>query len=298
MKWINQYLPSWRVAQDDLKCIAVDGARCDYRPIPIHELKLTPLMRARINRYRKNPLKVSVPDVTKKLGVIVPYRHRAAHLKVFPSRLHEFLQKQAIAHEIIVVEQSDDGQPFNSGKLKNVGAKLLFDRVDYLCFHDIDMLPEISSYAFVNHPTLAATSIAQFDVHKCHSTYFSGAILFSKEDWLTANGFSNDYWHWGCEDDDLFLRCLLSGLTPVAYSNGRYDSLPHEKSITQTPDGQYHHEASIKARLQMQYKKNQLHYKKMRRGLIAFKEEGFNTLQFEVLAEVACEHYQKVIVKI
>ena len=38
-------------------------------------------------------------------------------------------------------------------------------------------------------------------------------ILFSKEQVEKTNGYSNDYWDWGMEDDDLFWRCVLEGYT-------------------------------------------------------------------------------------
>ena len=36
-------------------------------------------------------------------------------------------------------------------------------------------------------------------------------VLFNKEQVEKTNGYSNDYWDWGMEDDDLFWRCYLEG---------------------------------------------------------------------------------------
>ena len=36
--------------------------------------------------------------------------------------------------------------------------------------------------------------------------------MFTKEDFKTINGFSNEYWGWGFEDDDLLIRCIESDL--------------------------------------------------------------------------------------
>jgi hypothetical protein len=36
--------------------------------------------------------------------------------------------------------------------------------------------------------------------------------MFTKEDFKTINGFSNEYWGWGFEDDDLLIRCIESNL--------------------------------------------------------------------------------------
>ena len=41
--------------------------------------------------------------------------------------------------------------------------------------------------------------------------------LFSKEQVEKTNGYSNDYWDWGMEDDDLFWRCVLEGYQDDSY---------------------------------------------------------------------------------
>ena len=38
---------------------------------------------------------------------------------------------------------------------------------------------------------------------------------FFKEQVEKTNGYSNDYWDWGMEDDDLFWRCYLEGYCDV-----------------------------------------------------------------------------------
>ena len=40
--------------------------------------------------------------------------------------------------------------------------------------------------------------------------------FFNKEQVEKTNGYSNDYWDWGMEDDDLFWRCYLEGYANVS----------------------------------------------------------------------------------
>ena len=47
--------------------------------------------------------------------------------------------------------------------------------------------------------------------------YFGGAVVFSKDQVYDTNGYSNNYWDWGMEDDDLFWRCHLEGYSNTTY---------------------------------------------------------------------------------
>ena len=154
-----------------------------------------------------------------KLGVCVPYRNREAHLKEFIPTIGEYLESQGIEYGIYLGHQCDE-HLFNRGAMKNVAAKHAFeDGCDYIVWHDIDMIPEEGcDYSFPKeHPIHIATSISQMDYKLKYQEYFGGAVLFSKEQVEATNGYSNDYWDWGMEDDDLFWRCVLEG-----YANDSY----------------------------------------------------------------------------
>jgi hypothetical protein len=144
--------------------------------------------------------------VSKKLGVIVPYRNRYNHLKQFLDYLPKYLSNNKYDYVIIVVNQ-DNGTAFNRGMLCNIGfekAKKL--NCDYVVFHDVDMLPIKVDYSYSEFPVHLATDNLPFE------SYFGGITLFSVEDFETINGFSNMYWGWGFEDDDLRYRCIQKNI--------------------------------------------------------------------------------------
>ena len=146
-----------------------------------------------------------------KLGVCVPYRNREAHLKEFVPRVGKYLEEQGIEYCMYFGHQTDD-KLFNRGAMKNIAAEQAFkDGCDYIVWHDIDMVPEEGcDYSFPkDNPRHIATQISQMNYELKYEEYFGGAILFSKEQVLKTNGYSNDYWDWGMEDDDLFWRCVL-----------------------------------------------------------------------------------------
>uniref|UniRef100_A0A183BID0 tRNA-uridine aminocarboxypropyltransferase n=1 Tax=Globodera pallida TaxID=36090 RepID=A0A183BID0_GLOPA len=75
-----------------------------------------------------------------RVAIIVPYRDRETHLRIFLHNLHFLLTKQQLDYAIFVVEQTNN-QTFNRGKLMNVGfveASLLYDWQCFI-FHDVDL---------------------------------------------------------------------------------------------------------------------------------------------------------------
>ena len=144
-----------------------------------------------------------------KIGIVVPYRNRRAHLNQFIPSISAHLIKQEIPYEIIVVEQADE-KPFNRGKLLNIGvekAKKL--GCTYIALHDVDMLPIDADYSYVNRPTHLATNFVSDEGERrvIFDSYFGGVTLFPIMDYYKINGYSNEYWGWGYEDDDLLFRC-------------------------------------------------------------------------------------------
>lgn len=164
-----------------------------------------------------------------RLSIIVPYRDREEHLGKFIPYMESTDFLSGIDYEILIVEQDD--KPFNRGKLLNVGA-IESPKASYYCFHDVDMLPVLSDYSYVEVPTHLAAEAEQFGYKLPYPGYFGGVTLFDKHNFIKANGYSNDYWGWGAEDDDVMYRCLVRGISP-ARKNGRYRSLNHSREIKQ-----------------------------------------------------------------
>lgn len=168
--------------------------------------------------------------MSEKLAIIVPYRDREDHLKKFIPSIESCDFLEGIDYEILIVEQ-EEGKPFNRGKLLNVGA-IQSHTASYYCFHDVDMLPLISDYSYVSNPTHLAGEAEQFGFKLPYQGYFGGVTLFDKHSFIKVNGYSNDYWGWGAEDDDVMFRCVAREVK-ASRKNGRYRSLSHERNITQ-----------------------------------------------------------------
>lgn len=153
-----------------------------------------------------------------KLGIIIPFRDRYTHLETFTNYMKSYLTD--IDFEIIVIEQNYES-PFNRGKLLNIGAKYCIDNgFNYICFHDVDMLPVSADYSKPEFPT---SLISKFEDSKdeIFFNYFGGVTIFNIEDFIKINGYSNEYWGWGFEDTDLFNRVIKSGLKCEVITMGK-----------------------------------------------------------------------------
>eukprot|EP00112_Aurelia_sp_Birch-Aquarium-sp1_P021908 Seg60.4 transcript_id=Seg60.4/GoldUCD/mRNA.D3Y31 product="Beta-1 4-N-acetylgalactosaminyltransferase bre-4" protein_id=Seg60.4/GoldUCD/D3Y31 len=166
------------------------------------------------------------------LAVVIPYRNRETHLGMFLRHMHKLLKTQMIKYRIFVIEQDDDHE-FNRGKLLNVGFKEALKKHQFSCFvfHDIDLLPEDSrnDYACPGSPRHMSVAIDKFNYELIYDELFGGIEMFRREDFDQVNGFSNSFWGWGAEDDNLYYRIKTNGmnLSRPSMVTGRYKMLKH-----------------------------------------------------------------------
>jgi hypothetical protein len=78
-----------------------------------------------------------------RLALIICYRNRETHLKLFLDNIHSFLKKQQLDYTIFIVNQHGREQ-FNRAALFNVGYIEAMKLYSFNCFifHDVDLLPE------------------------------------------------------------------------------------------------------------------------------------------------------------
>ncbi len=174
----------------------------------------------------------------KKLSIIVPYRDRQVHLRRFSKHILKYFTHDKLDRDIpfaVTVVEQEEGLPFNIGAVRNVGFDLSRD-FDYHCFHDVDFLPIWTDHRYATAPTRLLWFGAEVrpiepggDIGAFHvrETYFSGVIMFNRQDFETVNGYSNDFWGWGSEDDDMRTRCQLEDLK-IECRDGYYQSLEHK----------------------------------------------------------------------
>ena len=149
--------------------------------------------------------------------------------------MHSFLPEQDIDYTIVVVEQYDDLK-FNRGKLFNAGYVETLKRNSKICcfiFHDVDLLPENQNhiYACSRSPRHMCVSVNTLRYNLMYRDLFGGVIAIRRDHFKLVNGFSNSYWGWGGEDDDMFVRITESNLNITRWEPdlSRYFMLSHKK---------------------------------------------------------------------
>lgn len=172
--------------------------------------------------------------IEKKVAIITPFRCRGEHLLLFLQHMHPFLKRQQLDYTIFVIEQDGEG-PFNRALLMNVGFKEALKIRDFDCFifHDIDLLPEDDRnlYTCPEQPRHMSVAVDKFRYRLPYKEIFGGVSAISKEHFQLLNGFSNSFWGWGGEDDDMANRIKHHHLFISRYPSNvaRYTMLTHKK---------------------------------------------------------------------
>jgi len=165
-----------------------------------------------------------------RIAVIVPFRdlhaaqQRTSHRRAFVPFMLRYLSECKLKDfTVMLVEQSDDGRKFNRGKLLNIGFDLLKDSHDAFIFHDVDLLPgdDLRDSYSVIPATGKPIHIARcWGRYSNNPKYFGGIVSFCRGDFERLNGYPNNFWGWGGEDDELYNRLKQCGLSFVSPPTG------------------------------------------------------------------------------
>lgn len=164
---------------------------------------------------------------TVKVAILIPYRKRPQQLSLFLNHMIPVFQRQLLSFRIFIVEQVGT-VTFNKGAIYNIGfhETLAFGDFDCYIFHDVDLLAEndLNYYGCPTSPRHMSVAIDKFFYKLPYPNIFGGVQAFTKKDYILTNGYSNQYWGWGGEDDSLYNRITASGLllTRPSFVIGRY----------------------------------------------------------------------------
>jgi xylosylprotein 4-beta-galactosyltransferase len=166
-----------------------------------------------------------------RLAVLVPYRSKQKevnlhHVATLCERLSSHLRWRRVQHQIFIINQVDSA-PFNRGALVNAAVATLRGlsrsstkgprrSFDYLAIHDFDRYPVWRNDTACMDAASNYYAFPSKNPRALNPSSFAGGVLVIPTALFRAvNGFSNSYWGWGEEDNDLFIRLRWCGLPPV-----------------------------------------------------------------------------------
>ncbi|CAF0846364.1 unnamed protein product [Adineta ricciae] len=171
-----------------------------------------------------------------RVAIIIPYRDRFEHLVTLLYYLHPILQRQELDYKIYVSEQDGNGT-YNKAVLMNAAFLYASSEYDFQCFvfHDVDLIPEDdrNMYSCPIFPRHMSVAIDEMNYKLTYEELIGGVLNIRNEHFLAVNGYSNLYWGWGAEDDDLYYRfkeVSIKIIRPPA-SIARYKMLQHTKRV-------------------------------------------------------------------
>ncbi|KAI6194426.1 hypothetical protein M3Y96_01123300 [Aphelenchoides besseyi] len=174
-----------------------------------------------------------------RVAIIIPYRDRKSHLTRLVDFLIPILKHQLLDFRFIVTEQFGDDL-FNKGRIMNAAFKLAQSMgVGCTIFHDVDMFPQDdrTPYNCPESPRHLGAFVSNLGYQLWYKEIVGGALAITIEDYLAVNGYSNLYWGWGGEDDDMGKRILSLNYTIERPDNeyARFSMLKHVKRKRTAP---------------------------------------------------------------
>ncbi|XP_045216733.2 beta-1,4-galactosyltransferase 2-like isoform X2 [Mercenaria mercenaria] len=184
-------------------------------PMPVDQLmNLTEIPKENLKMIKEGgKYKPQDCDPRERTAIIIPYRDREKNLMVLLRHLHTVLQRQKIEYGIFVIEMAYPTQ-FNRGLLANVGYLTASSIAPYTCYiiHDVDLLmqDDRNMYRCGRVPRHLTASNSKFKNKLPYLAYFGGVEAFTPDQYWKVNGFSNLYFGWGGEDDDMVYRIFFT----------------------------------------------------------------------------------------
>lgn len=199
--------------------------------------------RKKLNLIKINKDKIKLCEKECDFAIIVPYRNdlkdvRKKQLDKFLEFMPSYLKKlkHKYKFKIFVIEQDTKikngkfEERFNRGALLNIGfIEAKKQGFNYFIFHDVDLIPDNSLLKFYGAYPSDPIHIAKLNEKYQFERYFGGVNSFNKEDFEKINGYPNNYWGWGGEDDEVYDRVADNNLDVIVPSNGSFTEMKHNK---------------------------------------------------------------------
>lgn len=240
----------------------------------------------------------------KKFVIVVPYgnlkpeQNRSEQLELLLKRIKTY-DLQDI--HVVIAEQKIPIDKFNKGKLFNAIVDFfikteIFRSIEYVIFNDVDMIP--NKFLFEQYfktllpcsyvPKESKTHMKNYSVDKY--PYAGGIFGIRLKDYIRANGFPNDFWGWGAEDEIFSARVSEKLDMPfIKVELGEYESTDNFRNVNGFKSKINHLSENSLINDKLQYRKRKdgsifgLEVKESARLDTDWMVNGLNTLNYEVI---------------
>ncbi|CAF0840068.1 unnamed protein product [Didymodactylos carnosus] len=238
-------IPSQNITFDDIEKFYTDLSSLNYRKeafVPRHTSFATNLTFANVPYIYKNgmwePIEV---QSYQRSAILVPLQGRHYNAKAFLLNLHAYFRRQLLTYAIFIIEQTYPMNKFNKGRLYNTAFNYIRQNksLNITCYilHDVDLIPEHDSNYYScetmnpKHTTSRVRQLIRGNYVKYYEFLIGGVLILTYNHYEELNGFSNLYWGWGGEDDDLALRFVQQKMCVIRppFAVAIYTALPHPK---------------------------------------------------------------------
>jgi hypothetical protein len=150
----------------------------------------------------------------KDMLIVVPYRNREKDLKKFLEKTPEYFNKQNLSYDILICEL-DQKCSWNAGMPCNSLIDFIEDKeYEWLYVHHVDITPIEGEWKFPN------------ENEAYHNLGDYGSCLMKMKTFLDVGGYSNSFWGWGAEDNDLYDKLRKKGYKVITLDDSyqvKYD---------------------------------------------------------------------------
>jgi hypothetical protein len=193
--------------------------------------------------YKKNRKMINFKDISVsairkcKIALIIPYRNREEHLTEFINHFNNLDNSNISGSQldVYIIEQNNEDK-FNRGLLLNIGYLLSREnaRYDRYIFHDVDLFPSQSIYElYFVEPQKQIHYIIPKEEHKYNfEAYFGGVVGVTRDIYEKVNGYPNNFFGWGGEDDAVYNRITANNIEMYRPEIGGYELAIHDAPTT------------------------------------------------------------------
>ena len=151
--------------------------------------------------------------------------------------------RQNLEFKIYVIEQAGT-TIFNRAKLFNAGYELAKAEYNWDCytFHDVDLILENDKMLYrcdMQNPRHLSVAVSTFNYKLPYAGIFGGITQLTGAMFEAVNGYPNDFWGWGGEDDVMYTRVMRFykiKRPPKQLARYKMYTHVHEKSNPKNPE--------------------------------------------------------------